>query len=280
MKLEVVNCYNCGSPEYADYDAENGFNLRKCTECSLVYVSPRPSLKEINQAAKLGEHQGETVVDVSGTFNGSAMSRYREVLQDFFPQGFPKPVNWLDIGCGHGEFITSVRQFSDRQVDIKGCEPNQHKIASAKLRGLNVDFFDLCQHQQRYDYISALNVFSHLPNPIENLSEWKSLLKPGGSFLLETGHSSHLDAKDHHKPYQLPDHLSFANQQIVEGILERIGFQVVQTRIYRHTSLFPELTVPRVGKELAKFILGKNHRLFRFFPAEPNRDMFILATLK
>ena len=172
-----------------------------------------------------------------------------------------------------------LQEYSSGNIHTRGCEPNRHKVSSAQRRGLNVDFFELTEHSQRYDYISALNVFSHLPDPIETLTEWKALLKPGGSLLLETGHSCHLDSRDHYTPYYLPDHLSFANKDIVEGILSRVGFRVVMTKLYRHV-LFPDLKLNRVTKELVKIILLRQSRLFDYFPKHPKRDMYILAHLK
>ena len=127
-----------------------------------------------------------------------------------------------------------------------------------------------------YDFVSALNVFSHLPNPIETLKEWRSLIKPRGYIFLETGHSSHLTADVHHKPYYLPDHLSFANQEIVERILDQVGFQVKKTCIYRHT-VFPELRIMDTIKQVVKFAIRRPNHLFALFPKYPRRDMYILA---
>ena len=56
--METVSCYNCGAVESAGYAIENGFDLRKCAQCGLLYVSPRPDLAEFEQAHKLGEHKG------------------------------------------------------------------------------------------------------------------------------------------------------------------------------------------------------------------------------
>ena len=121
-----------------------------------------------------------------------------------------------------------------------------------------------------------LNVFSHLPDPVESLTAWKRFVKPGGFIFLETGHSAHLSPKDHHKPYYLPDHLSFGNQQIVSDILKRIGFEPTMTRIYRHT-VFPAFKPIRAAKEAVKRLLGRPNRYKDYCPRQPNRDMFILA---
>lgn len=278
MKTQSVACYNCHSSDSEPYDSENGFQLVKCAVCGLVYLSPRPAADEITEATKIGEHRGDVTLDVTGRFNDGAAARYRGILGDFFPSRWAgkSPVSWLDIGCGHGELLVALREYGQGVVAARGCEPNRFKVAAARSRGLDVSFFDLATHEEQYDYVAMLNVFSHLPDPVEAFAAWKKLIKPGGFLFIETGHSAHLTPEEHHKPYYLPDHLSFANQQIVTDILTRIGFAITKVKIYRHT-VFPPFHSGRAAKEFVKRMLGRPNRYKDYFPTQPNRDMFILA---
>ncbi|WP_218934150.1 class I SAM-dependent methyltransferase [Rosistilla ulvae] len=276
MQIERVGCYNCGSVRNTPYDTENGFQLVKCSSCGLVYLSPRPSQSEITAATKTGQHRGDDLIDTTGMFSDAAIPRYLDILKDFFPKRMEQTASWLDIGCGHGEFITSIERYFGGKVSAKGCEPNKSKIASANRHGLDVTYFDLSSHDREYDIVSALNVFSHLPDPIETLRDWGQLIRPGGLLFLETGHSSHLKPVDHHKPYYVPDHLSFANRGIVESILAKIGFRVCKTKIYRH-SVFLPLSWKATLREGGKLVLRRPNRFREMFPKQPKRDMFILA---
>ena len=276
MNLEKVPCYCCGSEQHEPYATENGFQLVRCASCGLLYLAERPANNEITAATRTGQHRGDETIDTTGLFNDDAIPRYLSILSDFFSEPVNSSRTWLDVGCGHGEFVAAVSRFFEGNVEIKGCEPNAGKIASAKSHGLNVDFFDLSTHDQQYDVLSLLNVFSHLPDPLETLEQWNSLIVPGGHLLLETGHSSHLSPADHHKPYYLPDHLCFANRNIMEQILGRLGFRILNVKIYRHT-VFPPVTLRAIARESIKRILGQPSRLSDLFPREPNRDMFILA---
>jgi len=275
MKLENVNCYNCHSKHCVPYDTENGYQLVKCVDCGLLYVSPRPVAEEITTASKTGQHRGDTVINVTGNFNNEAVGRYLKILKDFFPNKEGKAMSWLDVGCGHGEFLIALQMYFNGNIICRGCEPNLQKIASAQSHGLNVEFFDLSTHNIKYDYISMLNVFSHLPDPVEMLSLLKNLLKPGGLLLIETGHSAHLAAKYHHKPYYLPDHLSFANRQIIEDILIRINLKPITTKLYSYASNnhnFISFT-----KEAIKCIIGRENHFREYFRKLCALDMFILA---
>lgn len=276
METVECQCYNCGSGASAPYDSENGWTLVKCHFCGLVYLNPRPGDDLISQSSITGEHHGEALIDTTGSFDSSKIERYQRILADFFPDPIPNQSRWLDIGCGFGEFLVALNQFAGNRIRTTGSEPNRQKSAFARSQGLDVDFYDLSEFEGKFDYLSLLNVYSHLPDPPVILQEWARTLVPGGYLFLETGHSCHLAPVDHHKPYYLPDHLSFANQSIVEDILRKLGFKIIKTRLYRHT-VFPELSVKRVIREGAKFLLRRPNRLSALFPKAPKRDMYILA---
>jgi len=66
------------------------------------------------------------------------------------------------------------------------------------------------------------------------------------------------------------------NAKSMEQILERLGFRILNVKIYRHT-VFPPVTLRAIARESVKRIIGQPSRLSDLFPREPNRDMFILA---
>ena len=273
-----VDCYNCGSHRRSFYAEENGFTLVKCAECGLLYVTPRPSLEEISAAHRLGVHDGDATLEVTGQFNEYRILAYLRILRDLYGgelRAGQQQLTWLDIGCGHGEFMTAIQEFSGNIVAATGIEPNLHKQASAQARGLNVSYFDLAGHENQYDFLSLLNVYSHLPDPKESLSGWKRLLKPGGELLLETGDTASLSSEEYLRPFKLPDHLSFASQEIVVGILEDIGFEVLAIGKYPYP--FVELSGSRFVKELLKLLWPDRQSRIRYFGQKYRTDMFVRA---
>ncbi|NAS11525.1 class I SAM-dependent methyltransferase [Poritiphilus flavus] len=282
MKRISVTCYNCGESRSELYDEENGFTYVKCVGCGLVYLNPQPSQEEINSSHKMGMHRGDSTINVTGSYSPLKVKNYESVLKDFYTKESlsQDSLNWLDIGCGFGEFIESLGNYTGNKLKVIGSEPNKQKQSFCVDRNLDVTFFDIESHDVKYDFISMLNVYSHLPDPVQFVRTLKSKLKDKGELFLETGHSSHLAAEDHHKPYYAPDHISFANQSIVEDILKRNGFEIVQTKIYRHAQ-FPLITKNPVAvmKESAKILLNRNGSIKNLFPKSPNRDMYIRARL-
>ncbi len=277
--MEKVLCYSCGNPDSTFFDQENGFTLSKCSGCGLLYVNPRPDTHEIDQAHKLGQHHGAELIRTTGYRDFSKVSSYLSTLGNLFSQREPlKDKKWLDIGCGYGEFIEALNKFSSNTLSAKGVEPNVMKVSAARKKGLDVSYFDLSTHHDKYDYISLLNVYSHLPDPRQIIGEWKNLLKPGGQLILETGDTANLSSEQHPKPYYLPDHLSFASEKIVTGILESLGFEILGVYKYPEVRMHPSAVFREVLKAL---IPGKKSKLWRLLRGDlKSYDMYVHAKLK
>ncbi len=276
--MKITDCYNCGSIQSVFYASENGYTLVKCAGCGLLYLQDRPADDQISQAHKQGKHSGLKELDTTGVFNSRKVSQYISILSDIFKQVPNQGKEWLDVGCGNGEFMVAVQDYHGGRMAIVGTEPNVQKQESARKKGLDVRYFDLESHDRKYDTISLLNVYSHLPNPPAFIRTLKGLLNPGGELILQTGDTAKFSAKDHYRPFHLPDHLSFASESIVTGILERAGFCVISINRYSATPF----TLSNFAIEAAKFVLpGKISRIKFFLKPRKysNTDMFIRARL-
>lgn len=271
---EIGHCYYCGSRQHSFYAEENGFTLLKCDGCGLLYVANRPDDDELTHAHQQGQHRG--LSNLTGTFSPAKRNRYIAVLEDIFKGDLSLIKTWLDVGCGHGEFIEAVQVYSSGAVSVKGTDPNIHKRALARLRGLDVGYFDLESHNEKYDVVSMLNVYSHLPDPPAFLKSIRKLLNPGGTLILETGDTAGLSAQDHYRPFYLPDHLSFASEAIVLGILKRLDFEILNVNKYP----FVQFSLKQLAKEVIKLVLPGYTTRFRDLFKHSKTDMFIRAKLK
>jgi SAM-dependent methyltransferase len=281
--MKTVDCYYCQSGDSTFYASENGWVLVKCASCGLLYVSPRVEDHEVLQAHCVGKHHGEKDLHINGTFDPATLSGYERVLRDLFDGTVPRDcANWLDVGCGHGEFLLAIRQFTGGRVALRGSEPNVHKQRSARQRGLRVDYIDPESHDERYDVISLLNVYSHLPNPPAFLGRLSRLLKPGGELILQTGDTAHFSSREHYRPFYLPDHLSFASEPIVVGILERLSFRIVCIRKYPLITADLKTVAVELVKGVRALIMPRYHfaSKLRYLPRYrryARTDMYIRA---
>jgi 2-polyprenyl-3-methyl-5-hydroxy-6-metoxy-1,4-benzoquinol methylase len=270
-----VKCYNCNGNEAIFYATENGYNLVKCSGCGLLYVNPRPSDDEIVEGAQQGLHKGDVTLNHTGRFDPTRLWVYKRVLRDLYPNGCPYK-SWLDIGCGHGELLASVNEVYNGTISIKGSEPNIHKQESARKRGLDVSYFDIFTHESKYDVISLLNVYSHLPNPRIFLSRCKEMLLSGGEIIIQTGDSANFLPEEHFRPLFLPDHLSFASERILRDILNQTGFEVVVLKHY--PIVYPNIIY--FAKEVLKIIWpGQKSRIKYMLNPKYKADMYIRARM-
>ena len=222
---------------------------------------------------------GEKEIDANERFVAKKIPQYKIVLNDLFEGDLSDIKSWLDVGCGHGEFIIAINSLSKEKIMVLGSEPNIYKQDSARSKGLNVTYFDIETHQNKYDVISLLDVYSHLPNPVLFIQKLKNLLNPNGELILETGDSANFSAKEIPKPLCLPDHLSFASEKIVIDILERNGFEIIKIKKYPYL-IFDLKTIL---KEVVKLFVPNYHSYIKYYfnwKKHSETNMYIRARLK
>ncbi len=251
----------------------------RCNECGLLYVRERPADAVIDSGTVVGMHQGDSELHVNVYYNRSVRAKNMLVLRRLFPEGLGNVESWLDVGCGHGEFLETIAEFSGGTVRLKGFEPNLAKAASSRSRGLDVEATDLCRHSLQYDVVSLMNVWSHLAHPPSFIALLTGLVRPNGKLLIQTGDAADQPADIAIKPLCLPDHLSIVAERHVRTLLTVNGFEIVG--IERFPAL--PLTATQLFKEFAKLVLPGHRTLLPHYihwSAHSKEDMYILAVRK
>ncbi|HRI84474.1 MAG TPA: class I SAM-dependent methyltransferase [Ignavibacteria bacterium] len=279
--MREVSCYSCKSDNYFEWGAENGFKMVKCTNCGLLYVNPVPDEEEIDLAVKTGMHKGETVLNVVNSFSDQKINDYLEKLPLIYDKNsFGSTFSWLDIGCGYGEFIIALKSFAGGSGIYKGIEPNEIKKNFAVSKGLDVDFTDIKNFpDDHFDFVSMLNVYSHLPDPGIFFKEIRRILKKDGEILIQTGDAADLNRQDFPHTLYLPDHLSFASENIIRRLLENSGYSGISVRRF-HNPGYPVmpagLKIKKQLFEILRSIKRSDHKKRNYF-INTDRDMWIRA---
>ena len=94
----------------------------------------------------------------------------------------------LEIGCGKGRMI---KHLLDAGHDVRGCEVNRRMLDEGRrLYGpLPIDPVDgtaLPYSTATFDILISFDVFEHIPDSDAHLIEVRRVLRPGGSYLLQT----------------------------------------------------------------------------------------------
>lgn len=259
IQLEAINCPLCASESARPWGSENGFTCVKCSSCGLVYVNPRPNLDAISHANEIGEHRtADETLRVVYKRSWRKSRRYAAAIRAVFPDiiDSSKPVRWLDVGAGFGELVETLQTLLPKGSQVFGIEPMTPKVIDAQARGLPIYQAELSEISARFDVISLVNVFSHVPNFREFLGRLRPLLRDGGEIFIETGNGGDLPSRqDYPDLLYLPDHLVFAGETHLRDYLMESGFAVISTTTLRVD------TAAQFGKNLIKAAMGRRIRL-------------------
>lgn len=250
-----IACPCCGSTDYAPWARELGFVAVRCQSCRLIYVNPRPTLAAIESAVRTGVH-GEDAgyLDVRTKRIETRVSVYQKRFARIFADVWSKgaPISWLDVGAGNGEIVEAITNLAPVGSRIEGVEPMEAKASRARARGLNVQTSYLSPDHPKVDFISVVDVFSHIPDFGGFLADVRSVLLPGGELFIETGNLADLDRREEFSgDLGLPDHLVFAGRTQLDSYLNRAGFEVVSVEPVRIDGMIYSV------KNLVKAMLGR-----------------------
>jgi 2-polyprenyl-3-methyl-5-hydroxy-6-metoxy-1,4-benzoquinol methylase len=139
----------------------------------------------------------------------------------------------LDVGCGSGEWLLSMRSLGWR---VEGLDFDESAVAVARQHGLEVRLGAVEQQEfpnDSFDAITLAHVIEHVPDPVGTLAECARILKPGGQLVVATPNSSSLGHRFFQQDWrglEPPRHLHLFSPQSMRRTLGLAGFQKVTIR--------------------------------------------------
>lgn len=251
----TILCPNCRAESYTPWAVELGYHAVRCTGCDLIYVNPRPADDQIDAAVRTGSHGDDAGgLYVAARRLDGRVASYQRTLGSLFSDVWAgnRPITWLDIGAGYGEIVEAIERLAPKGSAIKGLEPMKPKASSARARGLNIEEDYLRPTHPKVDYVSIVDVFSHVPDFDALLADVRAVLNPGGEVFIETGNLADLkDRSEFPNELGLPDHLVFAGERQLLAYLERAQLEVVKIERVRFDGLV------NFAKSIVKKVLGR-----------------------
>ena len=92
----------------------------------------------------------------------------------------------LDVGCGNGRFLTTMRSLG---WQVQGVEFSENGVKACRMSDLTVHHGDLASAgfpDNNFDLITARHVIEHIPEPHAFMAELVRVLRPGGRLVIET----------------------------------------------------------------------------------------------
>ena len=236
VKVEYIKCILCDIDSNEVAWEEDGYTARRCPNCGLVYVSPRPTLPEILNMYASDQSYSKAQPLISGAFDRRLRARHHlGIIKEHKSSG-----SVLEIGAGAGWFLYEARRAG---FTVYGIELNR-TLAEFMGERLKIPCgaspLDRSSSSgQTFDVICHFDVLSHFYNPIAEFQKMNNRLNNGGLLVFETGNSD-FDAryKSLFRSFQLPDHLFTFSEVSLKKLLEQTGFEL--EKIYEY-SIVPQL---------------------------------------
>jgi SAM-dependent methyltransferase len=242
---EAVSCNLCGSSagvvvyparerdraEVTDEfrssgDAPLADPLVRCAGCGLQYVSPRLRPDVILAGYRDGADE---------RFVSQIAARERTFARclDHVERHAPRRGRVLDVGAAAGSFLHVARQ---RGWQVAGCEPNLWMCEWGRRHyGLDLHPGTVeAEHygQNSFDVVTLWDVLEHTGDPRTFVGECRRILKPGGLLVVNYPDIGSWIARamGPRWVFLLSVHLYYFTRQTMRALLDRAGFDVIETR--------------------------------------------------
>lgn len=211
--------------------------VRRCANCSLVFLWPRPSEKELGRyyTEFYRDDYGEPPVHERYKSDlGEAHLRVSRLLPFLHSAD-----RLLEIGSGSGAFIDVVHSHVG---EVFGVEPDAKSRNWIKRKtGLPVveRVTDVMKEAISFDCVVLFHVLEHILNPVSLLQSLRKLLRRDGKLIIEVPNVDDVLVSVYQIPaylrfYFQKAHLYYFSQETLRKVLEKAGFFATIQGIQRY----------------------------------------------
>ncbi len=253
-----IKCALCGKDDYKivakghdRYVAVDSttFQLVKCNNCNLYYLSPQPTKSEL---AKYYPISYPPFTKTSSFLNDGVVTKtLKSIKNRIFPRKSPeldnsdKPykvdntkLTVLDFGCGNGNNLLSIRSnhpnWSLYGFDIG--ENTEVKNIGSDITIIYDDFNKLSSSFKNdyFDMIYMNNVLEHMNDPVKVIGDLSLLLKKGGQIIIEVPNIDSIKFKIFGRFFSsldIPRHLYNFSPKTLTMVCEKNGLKITNIKI-------------------------------------------------
>ena len=224
-----MKCLICNSTAIDDLYIHNGYQIVRCAVCGFVFVHPTPTPAELayyyahNYAVPLERDAGNPA---RHTARIAGLERWQ-----------PQRGRLLEIGASYGHSLVAARR---RGWQVAGVELAPAAARYARERfGLAVftaDLLDAPFADGSFDAAIMWHVLEHTYNPVAQLEQLGTLLRPGGVLGLRVPNAASFGARVAGRFWvwtSPPAHLWYFSPTTLPRLLRRCGFEVLEVTTLR-----------------------------------------------
>tara|TARA_B100000989_G_scaffold256321_1_gene205472 strand:- start:31466 stop:32395 length:930 start_codon:yes stop_codon:yes gene_type:complete len=190
---ELKNIHQIIDNIYIEIENPKKHYLQTCGVCNTSYKSDFPSIK--------------TESFLTNIWNSNTSSRYQDkpswklqkIAKHILGLAKSKTIKVLDIGIGEGSYLEILAHRENIEIYLMDCDKEVldrigNKINAKKIFADIGNKDNIKELNNKFDVITAFDLIEHIPSSlfIENINY---LLKPGGTFIAETGNKENVFCK-------------------------------------------------------------------------------------
>jgi len=242
-RFEDVPCLACGSGASTfflsgedDLTGQPGrFTFVTCTDCGLVYQTPRLCLADIRRyydndyIAHQPRNRWGVLAPLFRAAMGSLDRAKLRIIRRRMNLDASSAV--LDVGCGSGTFLDRVRTETGAAaagVDFVNLSERPELRSVEFHHGL---FYEQQVGRDRFDLITMWHFLEHDYEPLRSLRHAHQALKPGGWLVVEVPRLDSLSFrlfKDRWPGVQAPQHTALYDRERLVRMVTDAGFDLVE----------------------------------------------------
>ena len=258
--MNEIKCIFCKTESNHIVIEENGYKGKKCSQCGLIYISPRPSFDEIVDLYGHDDAHVSAKSHISAEFSNRLHARHNlKIFRSVIKSGA-----LLEIGAGAGYFLDEARKtgFNPHGLEFNPIQANHIRNElniPCEESPLNTSVFK----GKQFDIVYHCDVISHLFDPISDFRKMNEIMKDDSFLIFETGNGGEIDQMyfKYFQRFQYPDHLFFFSSENLIDLLDKTGFDLI--KIYK-CSILPQLVAIKalswIKNSIKRYVLKSNEK--------------------
>lgn len=218
-------CPLCRSEDTSHAFRDNGCDLRNCRSCEIFFVHPYPASNRQHSEVASGKSAAIELLDCRRRYDGERLYYDRHFWAIAAQCRGARSI--LDVGCGTGQLLERFGAFPE--MFRLGIELNPHAARFAR-RTAGCDILELPFEQfrgeRKFDVITLINVFSHIPSFDGLFRSLQSALAPGGKVIFRTSEMARRVSRWNQVHWGLPDDLHFLGLGTIDHLCARYGYKI------------------------------------------------------
>jgi 2-polyprenyl-3-methyl-5-hydroxy-6-metoxy-1,4-benzoquinol methylase len=234
--VENCLCPLCSSDKFTFIYRERGnLGIVRCNNCDLIYTNPRAKDAEQNYFGDIDIYLEEAKLVFNSKKPHHRDRNYEHEVREI--KKYKSFGKLLDIGCNMGFFL---RKAKEGGFNVTGVEPSLALSTIAKEKfGLSVvnSYFNKEKFEsQSYDVITMIDVFEHVTNPKDLLTDAHHVLKDDGILCIKVPNGNYnvlklklaklFGREKNHDLFDSCEHVVHYSVETMKKMLAQNGFKI------------------------------------------------------